>query len=94
MDVGESVLALERRVDVQRVAASLRVRDRELAELLMDRGPSEAARAMGLSRSSVYAAINRIRNVFTQAGLGPAMSLRDDRLDSELNVGLKGRRAA
>jgi RNA polymerase sigma factor (sigma-70 family) len=66
----DRIQAMELRMDIERTAASLADRDRDLAELLMDCGPTEASRAMRCSRAKVYAGINRIRTVFAQAGLG------------------------
>jgi hypothetical protein len=48
-------------------------RDRRLAALLVDHSPTEASRALRLSRSTVYEGIGRIRVAFENAGFGPRM---------------------
>jgi RNA polymerase sigma factor (sigma-70 family) len=62
---------VEFRTDFHRVSASLAERDRRLATFLMDHSPTEASRALGISRSTVYEGIRRIRIAFEDAGLGP-----------------------
>jgi RNA polymerase sigma-70 factor, ECF subfamily len=67
----DGIPALEFRTDFQSVSASLAERDRRLAALLVDHSPTEASRALRLSRSTVYEGIGRIRVAFENAGFGP-----------------------
>jgi RNA polymerase sigma factor (sigma-70 family) len=67
----DGIPALEFRTDFQRVSASLAERDRGLAALLVDHSPTEASRALRLSRSTIYEGIGRIRVAFENAGFGP-----------------------
>lgn len=67
----DGIPALEFRTDVQRVVGSLAERDRRLVLRMMAHSPTEASRSLGISRSTVYARIRRIRFVFQEAGLGP-----------------------
>lgn len=62
---------VEFRIDFRRVSASLAERDRRLAIFLADHSPTQASRALGISRSTVYEGIRRIRVAFEDAGLGP-----------------------
>jgi DNA-directed RNA polymerase specialized sigma24 family protein len=57
-------------VDFQRVSATLAEGDRRLAALLLDYSPTQASRALHISRSSVYDGIRRIRTAFLDAGFG------------------------
>jgi RNA polymerase sigma factor (sigma-70 family) len=57
------------RADVERLLAHLTPFDRLVAEELIERTPTEAARALGVSRSTLYLAIERIRAVFVAGGL-------------------------
>lgn len=57
------------RVDVERLLARLTPFDRRVAEELIESTPTEAARVLGVSRSTVYLAIDRIRAVFVAGGL-------------------------
>ena len=66
----DGIPALEFRVDLQRAAASLTEPDRCLAALLTDHTPTEAGRALGIARSTVYESIHRIRTTFKRAGFG------------------------
>ena len=58
-------------VDFERVLAQLGDPDRVLALLLMEHGPTEISRMLGIARSTVYARLARIRRAFRQAGYGP-----------------------
>ena len=66
----DGIPALEFRVDFRRAAASLTEPDRRLARFLTDHTPTEAGRALGIARSTVYEAIHRIRAAFEKAGFG------------------------
>jgi RNA polymerase sigma factor (sigma-70 family) len=66
----DGIPALEFRVDLRRAAASLTEPDRRLAGFLTDHTPTEAGRALGIARSTVYEAIHRIRTAFEKAGFG------------------------
>jgi RNA polymerase sigma-70 factor, ECF subfamily len=63
--------SVELRIDVERALAVLRDDDRRLARLLSEYSPTEASRILRTSRSTVYLRINRIRQAFRDAGLGP-----------------------
>lgn len=66
----DRISALEFRVDFQRATASLNELDRRLAGLLTDHTPTDASRALGIARSTVYEAMHRIRTTFNNAGFG------------------------
>jgi len=61
--------AADLRVDVWRVIQSLPVGDRRVAAILTEHSPAEAARILGLARSTVYLSIERIRDAFVAAGI-------------------------
>ena len=67
----DGISVLEFQTDFQRVAASFSERDRRLANFLVDNTPTEASRALGISRSTVYEGIRRIRIAFGDAGFRP-----------------------
>jgi RNA polymerase sigma factor (sigma-70 family) len=58
------------KIDVDRVVARLNGRDRLLAILLMEFTPSEIVGLMGISRSTFYERVSRLRREFESAGLG------------------------
>jgi len=62
---------LELRIDVERVLAGVSRFDRAVAVALTDLSVSEASRFLGVSRSTVYEAIERLRVRFGRAGLRP-----------------------
>jgi RNA polymerase sigma-70 factor (ECF subfamily) len=64
--------AVQLHVDFERVLAPLGDPDRKLALLLIDHGPTEISRMLGIARSTVYARMARIRRAFLEAGYGPA----------------------
>jgi RNA polymerase sigma factor (sigma-70 family) len=66
--------AIELRIDVARAVVVLGHADRRLAQLLSEYSPSETCRLLGLSRSTVYEGMYRIRSAFTAAGLDPSSS--------------------
>jgi len=57
------------RLDLNRVLGTLGRRERRVARLLEESGPSEIARDLGVSRAAVYRIIDRIREAFVDAGL-------------------------
>jgi len=67
----DGIPAIERRIDIERASACLPDRDRRLAALFVDHTPTEASRALRISRSTVYEGSGRIRVAFTAAGLAP-----------------------
>lgn len=67
----DGIRILEFQTDFQRVSASFSERDRSLANLLADHSPTEASRALGISRSTVYEGIRRMRIAFGDAGFQP-----------------------
>ncbi len=68
----DGIPAVQFRVDFERVLAPLGDPDRALALLLVDHGPTEISRMLGIARSTVYARIARLRRAFLEAGYGPA----------------------
>lgn len=67
----DGIPAAEFRIDFERIAASLPDTDRRLAAFLTDHSPTEASRALGIPRSTVYERIRHIRAAFADAGLKP-----------------------
>ncbi len=68
----DGIPAVQFQVDFERVLAPLGDPDRALALLLIDHGPTEVSRILGIARSTVYARIARLRRAFREAGYGPA----------------------
>jgi RNA polymerase sigma-70 factor (ECF subfamily) len=68
----DGIPAVQFQVDFERVLAPLGDPDRALALLLIDHGPTEISRMLGVARSTVYARIARLRRAFLKAGYGPA----------------------
>jgi len=68
-EVWEPAEFVDLRADVDRVLAGLNEQDRRLASVLVDHGPSEASRVLGVARSTVYERIDRLRDAFESAGL-------------------------
>ncbi len=62
---------IELRIDVERALASVSRFDRAVAVTLADQSVSEASRVLGVSRSTVYKAIERLRARFAGVGLQP-----------------------
>jgi RNA polymerase sigma-70 factor (ECF subfamily) len=67
----DGIPAVQFHVDFERVLAPLGDPDRKLALLLIDHGPTEISRMLGIARSTVYARMARIRRAFLKAGYGP-----------------------
>lgn len=57
------------RIDVERLIARLAPFDQLVAEALIERTSAEAARVLGVSRSTLYLAIGRIRAAFQAGGI-------------------------
>jgi RNA polymerase sigma-70 factor (ECF subfamily) len=70
----DGIPAVQFHVDFERVLAPLGDPNRALALLLIDHGPTEISRMLGIARSTVYARIARLRRAFLEAGYGPADS--------------------
>ena len=68
----DGIPAVQFQVDFECVLAPLGDSDRALALLLVDHGPTEISRMLGIARSTVYARIARLRRAFLEAGYGPA----------------------
>ncbi len=68
----DGIPAVQFHVDFERVLALLGNSDRILALLLIDHGPTEISRMLGIARSTVYARMARLRRAFLEAGYGPA----------------------
>jgi len=67
----DGIPAVQFHVDFERVLAPLGDPDRKLALLLIDHGPTEISRMLGIARSTVYARMARLRRAFREAGYGP-----------------------
>ena len=70
----DGIPAVQFHVDFERVLAPLGDPDRKLALLLIDHGPTEISRMLGIARSTVYARMARIRRAFRGAGYGPLVN--------------------
>jgi RNA polymerase sigma-70 factor (ECF subfamily) len=68
----DGIPAVQFQVDFERVLAPLGDPDRALALLLVDHGPTEISRMLGVARSTVYARMARLRRAFLEAGYGPS----------------------
>ncbi len=66
----DGIPTVEFHMDLQWACAGLNEADRRLAMLLSDLSPTEARRALGISRSTVYEGIRRIRGAFVDARYG------------------------
>ncbi|MGC8793981.1 MAG: RNA polymerase sigma factor [Bryobacteraceae bacterium] len=75
----DGIPAVEFRVDLERVLATLTEPDRRLARVLTEHTPSEASRILGLGRSTLYARMARLRRAFRQAGYAPPEAKRGER---------------
>jgi RNA polymerase sigma factor (sigma-70 family) len=69
IESGRLLLALEFRLDIDRVLKTLGRRERKVAGLLEEYHPAEIARALGISRPALYRIIDLIRKSFVEAGL-------------------------
>jgi Sigma-70 region 2 len=80
--------------DIARVVHRLPCRLKNISRWLMDHSPSQVARRVGLSRTTLYELIKRIRMRFAAAGLGPKLkkSLNTSRLSWEV-IPIEGQRA-
>jgi len=67
--VGHAQLDLQ--ADVQRVLADVAPFDQKVAASLVNYSADETCHRLGVSRSTVYRAIGRLRIAFTEAGLSP-----------------------
>ena len=67
----DGIPAFQFHVDFERVLAPLGDSERALALLLIDHGPTQISRMLGVARSTVYARIARLRQAFLTAGYGP-----------------------
>ncbi len=70
----DGIPAVQLHVDVERILAPLDDADRTLALLLIDHGPTEISRILGVARSTVYDRIARLRQAFRNAGYGPGVA--------------------
>jgi len=75
----DGIPAVQFHVDFDRILAPLGDPNRALALLLVDHGPTEISRMLGIARSTVYARIARLRQAFREAGYGPGDSLGGSR---------------
>jgi RNA polymerase sigma factor (sigma-70 family) len=62
------LVAVELRLDFDRVLGRLEPRDRRVVELLTEHRPARIARILGISRAGIYRSIDRVRTVFSEAG--------------------------
>jgi len=66
----DGIPAVEFRIDFQRVSSQLAEPDCRLAIYLMNHSPTQAGRAFGISRSTIYQRLGRIRFAFENGGFG------------------------
>ncbi len=64
---------IDLQIDVRRVLDGVSPLDRKVALALIDHSAIETSRRLGVSRSTVYRSIERLRAAFTTAGLCPAV---------------------
>lgn len=69
-DDSDSVRAMENRLDMERLLASLPDEHRQLCEQLKEHTVAESARILGLPRSTLYGRLNLIRECFASGGYG------------------------
>lgn len=62
---------IDLRIDVERILASVSRFDRAVAVALAHLSVSDVSRFLGVSRSSVYGAIERLRESFSRVGIRP-----------------------
>jgi len=74
LSTADGIPAVQFHVDFERVLAPLSNSDQTLALLLVDHGPTEISRMLGIARSTVYARIARLRQAFVDAGYGAEVS--------------------
>jgi len=67
--VGSGVGHVHLKLDVAKVLNRLIEDERRLAEALMKYSPAEISRGLGISRSTVYARMARLRPIFVAAGI-------------------------
>jgi RNA polymerase sigma factor (sigma-70 family) len=66
----DGIPAVEFRADFQRVSGLLAETDCRLASYLMNHSPTQASRAFGIARSTIYQRLRRIRLAFENGGFG------------------------
>lgn len=69
----DGIPAVQFRLDFERVMMPFADSDRALALLLLDHGPTEISKLLGVARSTVYARVARLRRAFRAAGYGPTL---------------------
>jgi RNA polymerase sigma factor (sigma-70 family) len=62
---------LDFNADLRRIASTLQSADRQLIFVLLEYSPAEASRLLGISRSTLYTRIARLRPHFAAAGYAP-----------------------
>ena len=83
---------LELGIDIRKLLSQLDPHERQLALLLMEHTPAEAARALGVPTSSLHDRIVRLRSHFVASGLQPNTVKRSPA--AELKREWEGRNAA
>ena len=63
--------AVEVQLDFDRILSSLEEDDRDIAQLLVEHGPTEISAMLGIARSTVYRRRRRLRQVFRMSGYEP-----------------------
>lgn len=66
-------------IALQRLLLELTAQEQRLVRLLLIHSPAEAARVLGVARSTLHDQIRRLRPKFLAAGLAPARLLTDRR---------------
>jgi RNA polymerase sigma factor (sigma-70 family) len=77
------------RADVSRILARVSSFDRAVARSLVGYSAAETGRRLDVSRATIYRAIERLRAVFTEAGLSPERQCRSRTRGSTAKCGAR-----
>ena len=62
------LVRIEFHVDLDRVLGKMDLRDKRVAQLLLENGPAQVATILRISRAAVYRSIERIRTALVEGG--------------------------